>query len=65
MGVVRFPNPSNDNRLQDQGYPEDLVVSTALGADMFDCVWPTRTAVSLSMKAFGGSNNDFSGLVML
>lgn len=29
------------------GYPEDLVVSVALGADMFDCVWPTRTAVSL------------------
>lgn len=28
------------------GYPEDLVVSVALGADMFDCVWPTRTAVS-------------------
>lgn len=28
------------------GYPEDLVVSIALGADMFDCVWPTRTAVS-------------------
>ena len=27
------------------GYPEDLVVSIALGADMFDCVWPTRTAV--------------------
>lgn len=27
-----------------QGYPEDLVVSVALGADMFDCVWPTRTA---------------------
>ena len=26
------------------GYPEDLVVSVALGADMFDCVWPTRTA---------------------
>ncbi|PGH00203.1 queuine tRNA-ribosyltransferase [Polytolypa hystricis UAMH7299] len=26
------------------GYPEDLVVATALGADMFDCVWPTRTA---------------------
>ena len=26
------------------GYPEDLVVSIALGADMFDCVWPTRTA---------------------
>ncbi|KAK7706530.1 hypothetical protein SLS57_009640 [Botryosphaeria dothidea] len=27
------------------GYPEDLVVSVALGTDMFDCVWPTRTAV--------------------
>lgn len=27
------------------GYPEDLVVSVALGADMFDCVWPSRTAV--------------------
>ncbi|TKA67284.1 hypothetical protein B0A49_09241, partial [Cryomyces minteri] len=26
------------------GYSEDLVVSVALGADMFDCVWPTRTA---------------------
>jgi tRNA-guanine family transglycosylase len=29
------------------GYPEDIVVAVALGADMFDCVWPTRTAVSL------------------
>ncbi|KIV90357.1 queuine tRNA-ribosyltransferase, variant [Exophiala mesophila] len=28
------------------GYPEDIVVAVALGADMFDCVWPTRTAVS-------------------
>lgn len=26
------------------GYAEDLVVSVALGADMFDCVYPTRTA---------------------
>ncbi|KAK5111680.1 hypothetical protein LTR62_004786 [Meristemomyces frigidus] len=26
------------------GYPEDILVSIALGADMFDCVWPTRTA---------------------
>lgn len=26
------------------GYPEDIVVAIALGADMFDCVWPTRTA---------------------
>ena len=29
------------------GYPEDILVSIALGADMFDCVWPTRTAVRL------------------
>ena len=28
------------------GYPEDIVVAIALGADMFDCVWPSRTAVS-------------------
>ena len=26
------------------GYPEDILVCIALGADMFDCVWPTRTA---------------------
>lgn len=26
------------------GYPEDILVCVALGADMFDCVWPTRTA---------------------
>ena len=26
------------------GYPEDIVVAVAIGADMFDCVWPTRTA---------------------
>jgi len=26
------------------GYPEDIVVGVALGADMFDCVWPSRTA---------------------
>ena len=30
------------------GYPEDIVVCIALGADMFDCVWPSRTAVSQS-----------------
>ncbi|OJI89869.1 hypothetical protein ASPTUDRAFT_60532 [Aspergillus tubingensis CBS 134.48] len=28
------------------GYPEDLIMGVALGADMFDCVWPTRTAES-------------------
>jgi queuine tRNA-ribosyltransferase len=26
------------------GYPLDLVVCVALGVDMFDCVWPSRTA---------------------
>ncbi|KAI3920089.1 hypothetical protein MKW98_001345 [Papaver atlanticum] len=26
------------------GYPLDIVVCSALGADMFDCVYPTRTA---------------------
>lgn len=26
------------------GYATDLVVCTALGVDMFDCVYPTRTA---------------------
>lgn len=26
-------------------YAEDLVVCVALGVDMFDCVFPTRTAV--------------------
>lgn len=28
-------------------YTIDLIVCVALGADMFDCVYPTRTAVSL------------------
>ncbi|KAF1813251.1 queuine tRNA-ribosyltransferase [Eremomyces bilateralis CBS 781.70] len=50
------------------GYPEDLVVSVALGADMFDCVWPTRTARwgnaatssgTLNLK-HGNYANDFS-----
>lgn len=26
------------------GYPEDLIVASCLGVDMFDCVYPTRTA---------------------
>ncbi len=37
--------PSNKPRyLMGVGYPLDLVVCTALGCDMFDCVYPTRTA---------------------
>jgi queuine/archaeosine tRNA-ribosyltransferase len=42
MGVVRL---SLRIWLITQGYAEDLVVSVALGVDMFDCVYPTRTAV--------------------
>ncbi|CEP00834.1 hypothetical protein PBRA_008146 [Plasmodiophora brassicae] len=30
------------------GFPEDLVVCVALGVDMFDCVFPTRTAVGFT-----------------
>ena len=37
--------PSNKPRyLMGVGYPLDLVVCTALGVDMYDCVYPTRTA---------------------
>lgn len=42
------------------GYPEDLVVSVALGADMFDCVWPTRTAVRESMGPLHSVSNQSS-----
>lgn len=30
--------------LQGVGFPLDIVVCSALGADMYDCVYPTRTA---------------------
>ena len=26
------------------GFPEDMVICSALGVDMFDCVYPTWTA---------------------
>lgn len=32
------------NNFQGVGYPLDIVVCSALGADMYDCVYPTRTA---------------------
>ncbi|MBB6100079.1 queuine tRNA-ribosyltransferase [Deinobacterium chartae] len=36
--------PENKPRyLMGVGHPEDLVASIALGVDMFDCVYPTRT----------------------
>mgnify|MGYP002775738411 FL=1 len=30
--------------MQGVGFPLDIVVCSALGADMYDCVYPTRTA---------------------
>lgn len=40
--------PKNKPRyLMGVGVPEDLVVCCALGVDMFDCVHPTRQAVSV------------------
>ncbi|KAI5288860.1 hypothetical protein KEM54_004772 [Ascosphaera aggregata] len=39
------------------GYPEDIVVAVALGADMFDCVWPTRTARFGNAITDGGTFN--------
>lgn len=48
MGVVSHCAMSSKGILTViQGYQEDLIVGVALGADMFDCVWPTRTAVSI------------------
>lgn len=29
------------------GFAVDLIVCSALGIDMYDCVFPTRTAVSI------------------
>ena len=40
------------------GYPLDLVVCTALGVDMYDCVYPTRTA------RFGTALGDFPGGIL-
>jgi tRNA-guanine family transglycosylase len=37
--------PKNKPRyLMGVGYPVDLVLCSCLGVDMFDCVFPTRTA---------------------
>jgi queuine tRNA-ribosyltransferase len=37
------------------GYAEDLVVCSALGVDMYDCVFPTRTARFGNALTFDGS----------
>lgn len=47
------------------GYAEDLVVCSALGCDMYDCVFPTRTARFGTALTFEGplnlKNSHFSG----
>lgn len=40
--TARLP-PGKPRYLMGVGYPLDLVVCSALGVDMFDCVYPTRT----------------------
>ena len=53
---------------QNLGYAVDLVVCSALGVDMFDCVFPSRTArfgtalvmsggLNLKQKQFKNDNN--------
>jgi queuine tRNA-ribosyltransferase len=42
-GTARLPR-DKPRYVMGVGYPLDLVVCVALGADMFDCVYPTRTA---------------------
>ena len=44
-------------------YPTDLVVCCALGVDMFDCVYPTRTAVGLIVTLIYFLFISFRGLV--
>lgn len=39
------------------GYAEDLVVCSALGCDMFDCVFPTRTGRFGTALTFFGPLN--------
>lgn len=42
--------PKNKPRyLMGVGFAIDLVVCCALGVDMYDCVFPTRTAVSKAL----------------
>ncbi|XP_021239456.1 queuine tRNA-ribosyltransferase catalytic subunit 1, partial [Numida meleagris] len=43
LSTERLP-PHKPRYLMGVGYDTDLVVCVALGCDMFDCVFPTRTA---------------------
>ena len=61
--AVRLPN-NKPRYLMGVGYPVDIVVCVALGVDMFDCVYPTRTArFGVALVDFGTlrlKNNEFS-----
>lgn len=39
-----FSTAHGSAECQGVGFPLDIVVCSALGADMYDCVYPTRTA---------------------
>ncbi|KII70550.1 Queuine tRNA-ribosyltransferase [Thelohanellus kitauei] len=47
--------PNKPRYLMGVGYTLDLVVCTALGCDMYDCVFPTRTARFGSALTYYGS----------
>lgn len=42
--ATRYLPEDKPRYLMGVGYPVDIVVCTALGVDMYDCVYPTRTA---------------------
>lgn len=44
---------SKPRYLMGVGFAVDLVVCSALGIDMYDCVFPTRTAVSILCISYG------------
>ncbi|ETV99775.1 queuine tRNA-ribosyltransferase, variant [Aphanomyces invadans] len=58
--------PANKPRyLMGVGYPVDLVVCSALGVDMFDCVYPTRTGrfgTAITPKVFRRWNGTGSSM---
>lgn len=41
------------------GFALDLVVCSALGSDMYDCVYPTRTAVRVSDSFYKSRGQSF------
>ena len=41
------------------GFAVDLVVCSALGVDMYDCVFPSRTAVSILKTLYKIFSKDF------